>query len=141
MKYDKHITVLSILYIGSGALLILAACLAALFLIGGGIAGHGVPLAAFLLMLAIGFLAVLPILSIVGGWGLRQRKPWARNLVLVLGFLSLLNVPLGTALGMYTIWLLMQEEADTYFGSNQSTLGNTTPSLGELPSQEDAATA
>jgi hypothetical protein len=50
------------------------------------------------------------------GWGLMQREPWARVLALVLAFLSLFNVPLGTAVGVYTLWVLLpgqsQEEYD-----------------------------
>ena len=50
------------------------------------------------------------------GWGLMQREPWARVLALVLAFLSLFNVPFGTAVGVYTLWVLLpgqsQEEYD-----------------------------
>ena len=56
---------------------------------------------------ACGFIAV---------WGLMRREPWARILALVLGFLSLFNVPFGTAVGVYTLWVLLpsrsQQEYD-----------------------------
>jgi hypothetical protein len=52
----------------------------------------------------------------IAGWGLMQREPWARVIVLVLGFISLFNVPFGTAVGVYTLWVLLpaqsQEEYD-----------------------------
>src|SRR5258708_32453357 len=41
------------------------------------------------------------------GWGLLQRQEWARTVALVVGFVALLNVPLGTALGSYTLWGLL----------------------------------
>jgi len=51
------------------------------------------------------------------GWGLLQREPWARVIALVLGFISLFNIPFGTAVGVYTMWVLLpgqsQEEYDT----------------------------
>jgi len=47
---------------------------------------------------ALGFLA---------GWGLMQREAWARVLVLVLAFISLFNIPIGTAIGVYTLWVLL----------------------------------
>jgi hypothetical protein len=52
------------------------------------------------------------LLGFAAGWGLLQRESWARTLTLVLGFLSLLNIPLGTALGIYTIWVLLAPQAD-----------------------------
>jgi zinc ribbon protein len=46
------------------------------------------------------------------GWGLLQREPWARIVCLIMGFLALLNIPFGTALGVYTLWVLLPAEAD-----------------------------
>jgi hypothetical protein len=44
---------------------------------------------------------------------LLQREPWARTLAVVLGFVSLFfNVPFGTALGIYTLWVLLPAESD-----------------------------
>jgi phage shock protein PspC (stress-responsive transcriptional regulator) len=48
----------------------------------------------------------------VVGWGLLQREPWARILTMVLAFLALFNVPFGTALGIYTLWVLLPAESD-----------------------------
>lgn len=45
-------------------------------------------------------------------WGLLQREPWARVMALVLAFLSLMNVPLGTALGVYTLWVLLPAQSE-----------------------------
>jgi hypothetical protein len=36
---------------------------------------------------------------IFAGWGLLRREPWARVLTIVLSFLALFHIPLGTALG------------------------------------------
>jgi hypothetical protein len=52
---------------------------------------------------AAGFLA---------GWGLLQREGWARTVALVVGFIALLNVPIGTALGVYTLWVLLPSRSD-----------------------------
>jgi len=53
----------------------------------------------------------------IAGWGLLHREPWARIITLVLGFISLFNVPFGTAVGVYTLWVLLpaqsQQEYDT----------------------------
>jgi hypothetical protein len=65
-----------------------------------------------------------PLLSVVGililakaacgfmaGWGLLQRASWARLVALVLGFISLFNIPFGTAIGVYTLWVLLPLES------------------------------
>ncbi len=46
------------------------------------------------------------------GWGLLQREPWARILTIILAFLALFNIPFGTALGVYTLWVLLPAESD-----------------------------
>ncbi len=49
----------------------------------------------------------------IAGWGLLQREPWARVVVLVVAFISLFtNVPFGTALGVYTMWVLLPAESE-----------------------------
>ena len=52
---------------------------------------------------AVGFFA---------GWGLLQREEWARTVALVVGFIALLSVPIGTALGIYTLWVLLPARSD-----------------------------
>jgi hypothetical protein len=44
--------------------------------------------------------------SILVGWSLMTRQPWARTLAIIIGILELLKIPLGTALGIYTLWVL-----------------------------------
>jgi hypothetical protein len=76
--------------------------------------GHtGAPLFLQPLLTAVGaFLVVKAVLGIAAGWGLIQREPWARILAVVLGFIALVHIPLGTALGIYTIWVLLSPGAD-----------------------------
>jgi len=50
---------------------------------------------------------LLAALGFITGWGLLQREPWARMLAIVLGCFSLVNMPFGTALGIYTLWVLL----------------------------------
>lgn len=56
-----------------------------------------------LLVAAVGFAA---------GWGLLEHRPWARTLVIVLAVLALFNPLLGTALGAYTLWVLLPAPAE-----------------------------
>jgi len=54
-----------------------------------------------------GLLLVGAVLGIAAGWGLLERQPWARMLAIILGCFSLLDMPFGTALGIYTLWVLL----------------------------------
>jgi hypothetical protein len=60
-------------------------------------------------------LAVLAIPGLLAGYGLLAHKPWARVLAIVVGILNLVNFPIGTAMGIYTFWVLTQETATEYF--------------------------
>jgi hypothetical protein len=61
------------------------------------------------------FMAVLALPGLLAGIGLLKRKNWGRVLAIVVSFLNLLNFPLGTLLGGYSLWVLFQEAAGTYF--------------------------
>jgi hypothetical protein len=59
-----------------------------------------------------GLILIKAAAGFIAGWGLLQREPWARALTLVIAFISLFNVPLGTALGIYTLWVLLPAQSD-----------------------------
>ncbi len=45
------------------------------------------------------------------GWGLLARQPWARVVAMIFGIVSLIKIPFGTALGIYTLWVLGSGES------------------------------
>jgi hypothetical protein len=59
---------------------------------------------------AANFLVVVILLGAVTsfavGFALLQRKPWGRTLALAMGILTLIRIPIGTGLGIYTLWVL-----------------------------------
>jgi len=59
-----------------------------------------------------GFLIIGGIVGLIAGWGLYERRHWARMLAIVLAFLNLLHFPLGTAVAIYTLWVLMPAESE-----------------------------
>ena len=63
----------------------------------------------------LGFFAVLTLIqSIAGialGVGLLHRSLWARPLAMVLGILMLIHPVLGTALGIYTLWVMLPQHS------------------------------
>ena len=61
---------------------------------------------------AVGFLS---------GYGLLEKLPWARTLTLVLAFINLLDIPFGTAIGVYSIWVLMSAGAEQEYAQLSGT--------------------
>jgi hypothetical protein len=55
---------------------------------------------------------VLAGIGIVTGCGLLARQPWARMLAIIFGALSLIDIPFGTAIGVYTLWVLLPAESE-----------------------------
>jgi hypothetical protein len=49
--------------------------------------------------------------GILVGWGLMNRERWARITAIVLGILALFHPPFFTALGIYTLWVLLPADS------------------------------
>ena len=115
---QQHITVLGWLYIVCHTLFLIVGAFVFLLLTGIGF-GSGDPKAVRILPIvgiSIGVLLMaLPLLGLAAAYGLLMHKPWARILALVEGFLSLLNFPLGTIIGIYTFVVLLPRAAADYF--------------------------
>jgi hypothetical protein len=62
------------------------------------------------LIIAI-FLVAVAVPAILGGWGLLKYKSWSRILMLIVSGLNLLHIPFGTALGIYGLWVLLNEQS------------------------------
>jgi hypothetical protein len=64
-------------------------------------------------------LAIIAIIwgsaHVVVGVPLRRHRPWARLMALMLGSADLLLLPYGTALGMYALWVLLNEKGKALF--------------------------
>jgi hypothetical protein len=120
---EKHVHVLGILYIVFNALGLLLALILFWALIGPGIISGDAEAFAILTIIALVLWSILVIMSIpgiIGGIALLKRQSWARILVLILGFLNLLDIPFGTALGIYTIWVLMKDETIALFEAKKA---------------------
>ncbi len=58
---------------------------------------------------------VISAAGIAGGIGLLKNREWGRIVLLVVSFFNMLRIPLGTMLGVYTLWVLMNDETITLF--------------------------
>jgi len=63
-----------------------------------------------LLMLLVG------VLPVAAGIGFRKRKRWVKPLGLALAVVSLVNIPIGTALGIYTMKFFRSEAGVKIYG-------------------------
>lgn len=53
-------------------------------------------------------IVVVPLPSLIGGIAQLYNRDWGMPLMMISGCLSLLNIPIGTALGVYTIWVFLE---------------------------------
>ena len=117
-KMEKHVTVLGILYIAFSALGLLLAIIIFTAVVGGGIISGDSEAMAITGIVGPAIALLFVLLSapgLIGGIYLLKHRPWARILVLVLGFINLIEIPIGTALGIYTIWVLFKNESVDLF--------------------------
>ncbi len=123
---STHVTVLGWLHVALNALqLVVGLALMVLF---GGIGatlgaggGHDAAPAAALFggigLFVFFILAVLSVPGIILGWALLSRQSWARILGIVFSILDLVNFPVGTALGIYGLVVLLNSETVALFES------------------------
>jgi hypothetical protein len=116
-RVQSHLHLLGILWLAMSALNTLGGVI--LFILANTLFAHMHEIApeapvGFLrpLLSAVGiFILAKALCGFIAGWGLMQREPWARVIALVLGFIALFNVPFGTALGVYTLWVLLPAQS------------------------------
>jgi hypothetical protein len=124
-----HVKVLAVLYIifGIFGTLLAFGMMALLSFIG--IAGAASDPDAWMAVPILGitgaalgmFLLALSLPGIVAGIGLLKFRPWARILTIVISVLNLLNIPWGTILGIYGLWVMFSEEGARLFAAPKAT--------------------
>ena len=115
---NQHVTLLAVLHIASGAILLIIGGGLFLIIAGAGALSGDLQAAAITGLVGTvlgGFFLLLSIPSIIAGAGLLGKRSWARILTLILGALQLFNIPFGTALGIYTFWVLLNDQTVAVF--------------------------
>lgn len=114
-----HVKIIGVLWVVFGAFWLCLSVLALLVFLGVAMIPNVEDISpAILRVIGIavsGFLGLLGLPQIIGGLGLLRQKEWARILILVLAFIALANVPFGTALGVYTMIVLFNQETVRLF--------------------------
>ena len=114
-RLTRHLRTLGTLWIVLGALLLAPSFV---MMVLSGVVHVAVPatevvgktVAPVFLSIIGGWLLVLAAGAIAVGWGLQKHEPWARIVAIVVGILLLFHPPFGTALGIYTLWVLLGDE-------------------------------
>ena len=119
-ELEQHCTILGWIDIVGHAVFLVVGLFVFVLLtgIGAAVAGQDPVAPRILTLVGTGvglLLAALALPGLAAGYGLLTRKPWARIVALVVGVLGLVNFPLGTAIGIYTMWVLTQPGATESF--------------------------
>ena len=127
-RAQKHLTILGALHIAFNITALLGGIVVFTVLPGVGLLSASAE--AFAVLSGIAYLiggALLAISApgILAGIGLLQRRSWARVVGLIVGFLELLNLPFGTALGIYTLWVLFDDECASALRSHKPSASET----------------
>jgi hypothetical protein len=109
---DKHFRILGYLFIVYGILTL--GTLAAIFYLPE--VAPAKPEAGRYMWLAITFSVLLSLFYVFTGWALLNRLSWTREVVIVASVIALFNFPLGTALGIYGLWVTFSSAGQQEFG-------------------------
>ena len=110
---DKHVTAVGVLFIAFGAQGVFVALVVFAAIAGGGLLSGDADAMRITSVVALsiaGPFLLIEAAKVVGGIALLQRRTWARTMVLILAFLSLIMFPIGSAYGIYSIWVLMKDD-------------------------------
>lgn len=117
-RMEKHITIVAVLSIVFGTMGVLFGTFLFVVISGGGFIS-GDPTAMNVTSIVApalgGFFMLISIPDIIAGIGLLKRRSWARILAFALAILDLMQIPIGTAIGIYVIWVLMNDETIKLF--------------------------
>jgi hypothetical protein len=124
---QTHVKVLGVLYLAVGACMLLLALF--LFLTMGSVAGIvgataepqdaaiAIPVLGLAGTALAAMLGIFALPSLITGYGLLYFKQWARIVGIVLSAVSLINIPIGTAIGAYGLWVLLNKETERLFNN------------------------
>jgi len=118
-KMEKHVHLLGVFWIVHGGLVLIGGIIIFAFLFGlsfiPDMDSEGTTVLRVVGIIVGGLLWLLSVPKIIAGVGLLKRMEWARILTLILSFLALFNIPLGTALGIYSLAILLRDDTTQLF--------------------------
>lgn len=124
---QTHVKVLGVIYLAVGGLMLVLALF--LLVTMGGVAGIvgasadpedaaiAIPILGFAGTTLAVFFGLFSLPSLITGYGLLSYKPWARIVGIILSAISLINIPIGTIIGAYGLWVLLNKDTERLFNS------------------------
>lgn len=115
---ETHVRILAAINIGFGGLFLVLAAIVFFVMPSIGLASQdeeAMRVLSIIGAVGAGILTVLGLPGLLIGVGLWKFEPWSRFAGIILGAINLINVPIGTVLGIYTIWVLVSDEATQLF--------------------------
>jgi hypothetical protein len=115
---ERHVMLVAVLRIVFGTLGILVGIAGFAAIAGGGIISQDKTAMKITAIVAVGvaiFFLVTSVPGLIAGIGLLKRRNWARILTIVLAILDLLNIPIGTIIGIYALWVLLNDKTSQLF--------------------------
>ena len=121
----RHIKIVAVLYIALGALgivapLIVFGMLGSVPDLSTAIGDHQTAMIVLFGGIALLAMVTVSVPSIIAAIGLLKFQSWARILSITLSVIHLFNVPFGTALGIYGLWVMLQPETQSLFGQHKA---------------------
>ena len=115
-EHNKTLGICHIVYGAFHTLMMLA--MVAFFIFFAAVMPPDGPPAGFFLLFGAFFLIysiIFTVPSFVAGYGLLKRKSWARTAGIVAAVLEAMNVPIGTAVCVYSFWFMFSDEGKRFY--------------------------
>jgi uncharacterized membrane protein len=120
-RMKKHVTIVGALQIGFSSLWLIASIvLYFVFNFARGQVGDdetAVRVLSFMAFALPMFLGMISVIGLVAGIGVLSYKGWGRIITIIVSALGCFNIPIGTLVGVYSIWVLMQDDTVKLFNN------------------------
>jgi tRNA A-37 threonylcarbamoyl transferase component Bud32 len=117
-RMEKHVTLVAVINIVFGGLGIAIGLMGLAAISGGGLISGDIM--AMRITRIVGpavalFFFLTSVPEVIAGIGLLKRRSWARILAIIIAILDLIHIPIGTAIGIYSLWVLLNDETARLF--------------------------
>jgi tRNA A-37 threonylcarbamoyl transferase component Bud32 len=117
-RMEKHVTLVAVINIVFGGLGIAIGLMGLAAISGGGLISGDIM--AMRITRIVGpavalFFFLTSVPEVIAGIGLLKRRSWARILAIIIAILDLIYIPIGTAIGIYALWVLLNDETARLF--------------------------